>query len=125
MGRKAKIMSWIVENWSYIVLLGAVILVGYTAVAKFLALPRKDQEEKIAAFLLHAVTMAEKEFGSGTGRLKLSFVYNAFLEKFGWLALICPYEKFAALVEEVLKEARVLWEQNANIKQIVQGDTNE
>ena len=114
-------MTWLVENWTYIVLLGAVIMVCYVAITKFLSLPREEQEEKIAAFLLHAVTMAEKEFGSGTGRLKLSFVYNAFLEKFGWLALVFPYEKFEKLVDDVLEQARIMWEQNANIKQIVEG----
>ena len=115
-------MNWIAENWTYIVLLGAMVAVSYAAITRFLSLPRKDQEERIRAFLVHSVTMAEKEFGSKTGKLKLSSVYNDFLVKFGWLALVFPYEKFERLVDDVLVEARKMWEQNDQIKQIIEGE---
>ena len=118
-------MNWLIDNWTFIVLFFAIIFVAYHVISGFIRLPREEQEKRISAFLLHAVTMAEKEFGSGTGRLKLSAVYRAFVAEFGWLARIYPYDRFESLVTEVLKEARIMWEQNFNVKQIVSGDTNE
>ncbi|MFR6482019.1 MAG: hypothetical protein ACLUPD_10785 [Anaerotignum faecicola] len=41
-----------------------------------------EQREKVKEWLLLAVTEAEKELGSGTGQLKLRYVYDLFLRRF-------------------------------------------
>ena len=71
--------------------------------------------DKIRSWLLWAVTQAEKEFGSGTGKLKLAFVYDMFIAKFPKLQIIIPFKLFSALVDqaltvmkEMLKNERIL-----------------
>ena len=71
--------------------------------------------DKIRSWLLWAVTQAEKEFGSGTGKLKLAFVYDMFIAKFPKLQIVIPFKLFSALVDqaltvmkEMLKNERIL-----------------
>jgi len=58
--------------------------------------------DKIKSWLLWAVTQAEKEFGGGTGKLKLAYVYDMFIAKFPKLQAIIPFAVFSALVDEAL-----------------------
>ena len=43
------------------------------------ALPKEERTNIIKNWLLYAVAAAEKEFGSGTGKLKFAKVYNEFI----------------------------------------------
>lgn len=58
--------------------------------------------DKIRNWLLWAVIQAEKEFGGGTGKLKLAMVYDMFIAKFPKLQTIIPYTLYSALVDEAL-----------------------
>ena len=58
--------------------------------------------DKIRNWLLWAVIQAEKEFGGGTGKLKLAMVYDMFIAKFPKLQTIIPYALYSALVDEAL-----------------------
>lgn len=78
----------------------AVIVVAVIALA--VAAYKLFGIDKIKSWLLWAVTQAEKEFGSGTGKLKLAFVYDMFIAKFPKLQIIVPYKLFSALVDEAL-----------------------
>lgn len=62
--------------------------------------------DKVKSWLLWGVTTAEKEFGSGTGKLKLAMVYDMFIEKFPKLQAIIPYWLFSKLVDIALIEMR-------------------
>ena len=62
--------------------------------------------DKVKSWLLWGVTTAEKEFGSGTGKLKLAMVYDMFIEKFPGLQAIIPYWLFSKLVDIALIEMR-------------------
>jgi hypothetical protein len=75
--------------------------------------------KQIKAWLLWAVTQAEAELGSGTGKLKLSMVYGAFVEKFTWLAKLIPLSTFSGLVDSVLGEMHRLVSSNAAVEEIV------
>ena len=88
-------------------------------VLNFIKLPKNQQLEKVKQWLLIAVTEAEKALGSGTGRLKLSYVYHLFVTKFPWLAKVIPFETFSNLVDEVLEDMRKLIEANPNVNEYV------
>ena len=78
-------MEFIVENW-YVIVTGIVFIVGgVMAVLRWRNLSTDKKYEQIRGWLLQAVLGAEREFGSGTGKLKLSSVYDKFCERFlGW-----------------------------------------
>ena len=62
--------------------------------------------DKVQSWLLWAVTQAEGEFGSGTGKLKLAMVYDLFIAKFPKLQAVIPYRLFSQLVDKALDAMR-------------------
>ena len=97
-------MQFLIDNWVSLLLCILSIAVLIVSVLNFMKLPKNQQLEKVKQWLLIAVTEAEKALGSGTGRLKLSYVYDLFVTKFPWLAKIIPFETFSTLVDEVLED---------------------
>lgn len=113
-------MNWLIENWSMLVVLGAIIGCITIAIYKWLG---KTKEQKIANlkyWLLYAVTMAEKELGSGTGVLKLRDAYGKAIEKFPWIVGVITFEDFSEYVDDALEQMRHLLETNDKIKEIVE-----
>ena len=80
--------------WIALIIIGAVLIL--------VALYKLFGIDKIRSWLLWAVTRAEREFGSGTGKLKLAFVYDLFIAKFPKLQIIVPFKLFSALVDQAL-----------------------
>lgn len=117
-------MNYIIDYW-YIVIgflcLGVVI--GVKAYNFFQA-PSNEQKENVRSWLLGIVTEAEKKFGSGTGKLKLSWVYDAFLTKFPWLATVISFDIFTTLVDSALIEMRAMLSQNKAVQEYVGGTEN-
>lgn len=62
--------------------------------------------DKIKSWLVWACTAAEAHYGGGTGKLKLSYVYDAFISKFPKLQIIIPFALFSHLVDEALNVMR-------------------
>ena len=118
-------MNWIVNNRYVIVGVIAVIAGAVVALIKFLQLPREQQIQKVLEWLLGAVTDAEKELGSGTGKLKLAKVYDQFIDKFFWLAEKVSFGKFSELVDEALKEMKHLIDTNPSVAAYVAGGEQE
>ncbi len=118
-------MEFIVNNWALIVALIAAVVAAVFYVVKFKNLPTAAQIAKVKEWLLYAVTMAEKELGGGTGKLKLRYVYDLFLTKFTWLAKVISFEQFSALVDEALEEMKKLLANNEAVKEIVNSDKEE
>ena len=112
-------MQFLIDNWSSLLVCILSIALIILSVLNFIRLPKNKQLEKVKQWLLIAVTEAEKALGSGTGRLKLSYVYDLFVTKFPWLAKIVPFETFSNLVDEVLEDMRKLIEANPNINEYV------
>ena len=112
-------MQFLIDNWVPLLLCVLSIAVLIVLVLNFIKLPKNQQLEKVKQWLLIAVTEAEKALGSGTGRLKLSYVYDLFVTKFPWLAKIVPFETFSTLVDEVLEDMRKLIEANPNVNEYV------
>jgi len=112
-------MKFIAENW-YILLLGmAAAAVVICLIVKFFKIPHESQITKIKEWLLYAVTEAEKELGSGTGQLKLRYVYDMFVTKFPYLVKFVSFEYFSFLVDEVLVKFKELFKNNTAVKQYV------
>lgn len=113
-------MNIVCEYWMVLIAALAIIGWGVTGIASFTQMPTTQQLAKVEEWLVYAVTLAEKELGSGTGKLKLRMVYDMFLERFPWLAKVVTFNEFTKLVEYALGEAKVLWETNLSVKNIVE-----
>lgn len=118
-------MNFIMGNWAIIIAAVAILAAIALSVAYFAALPTQEQISKVKEWLLYAVTMAEKELGSGTGKLKLRYVYDLFLSKFNWLAKVITFEYFSMLVDEALDEMKELLKTNKEVQAIVESNKEQ
>lgn len=108
-------MKWVIDNWSLLVIMVCVLIVAGLRIFKFSQMPTDAQIAKIKEWLLYAVIAAEKEFKNGTGALKLRYVYDLFVQRFGDVAAMIPFEVFAAWVDDALVNMRHLLETNKDI----------
>lgn len=99
-------MDWLINNWYYIVFFILVILICIYGC----------MTEKVKEWLKYAVTLAEKELGSGTGQLKLRQVYDWFVDTFPVFSKILPFAIFSKMVDGALEWLRIELEKNNNIK---------
>lgn len=114
-----RIMEWVTANWFLVIALMATGISIGTAIYKIGVLPTERQLKKVREWLLYAVTMAEKELGAGTGKLKLRYVYSWFVTTFPWLAKVISFETFSDMVEETLEEMKSLLKTNMNVETYV------
>lgn len=110
------IITYKTEILSLILLLLAIIVF----ISNFAILSKGEKLQQIQGWLLGAVTLAEKEFGSGTGKIKLSSVYDKFVERFPWFAKALTFEEFSKYVDIALVEMRRLLATNKKISDIVE-----
>lgn len=98
-------MEWLVDNWSLLVVLVCAIGGVVFGCKKFAQSGKTNQLKKVKEWLLFACVEAERDFGSGKGQLKLRYVYDMFVEKFGVIKYIVTFEEFSKMVDEVLESA--------------------
>lgn len=115
-------MEWIVNYWPLLTALVAILAVIIFAIYKFTKQPRPEQLAKVREWLLYAVTAAEKEFGSGTGQIKLRYVYDKFITKFPYLTTVISFELFSNLVDEALVKFKEILETNNKIQKYVENN---
>lgn len=114
-------MQFIIDHW-FMILAGIILIANAVFdVYKFYVMPREEQIEKLRGWLLQAVILAEAEFGSKTGQLKLSAVYAKFCKEMPWLAQLISFERFAELVDEALERMRNILSTNKCIAAVVDG----
>ena len=82
---------------------------------KFIKKSKAQKIQMVKDWLLYAVAIAERELGSGTGRIKLGQVYEQFLLVFPQLQRLISFDTFAKLVDDVLVEFGELIEENVVI----------
>jgi len=102
------VLELLIANWQ--IILGALIIIS-AAICTFIRFNRKSVKEQIAQvkeWLLYAVMAAEKELGSGTGAMKLRYVYDMFIVKFPLLVALIPFSTFSEFVDEALDEFKKL-----------------
>ena len=78
------------------------------------------RHQSFKAWLLWGVSQAEEYFGSGTGQLKLHYVYNLAVEKYPMFAKIIPFTVFTWLVDKALAQMRRWIIENEQIASILQ-----
>lgn len=100
-------------------LLIAFVLIFY--IYKFIKMSKEQRFNKVKEWLLYAVVQAQKGFGSGTGKIKLRYVYDKFLTKFPVISKMISFEKFSQLVDEALEKMKMLLESNNKIKEYIIG----
>ena len=108
-------MNWIINNWSLLVVIIACFAVTTVYLKKFKDMPTDEQIARVKEWLLYAVLQAEAEFGSGTGKLKLHYVYDLFVQRFPSLVELISFDMFSWLVDEVLEEMRKILDTNLDI----------
>lgn len=114
-------MNFIVTYWEVIAALLSIAAVTIISVIKFFNKSNAEQLAKVKEWLLFAVTNAEKDFGGGTGKIKLRYVYDLFVTRFPSTAKIITFEEFSNLVDESLKEMNNLLSANNAIQNYVGG----
>ena len=96
--------EFIHEYWYLVIAIIAIISMASITIYNWFKLPDNEQIEQVKQWLLYAVAKAEKELGSGTGQIKLRYVYNMFIAKFPAVALFVTFEELSNLVDEALQE---------------------
>lgn len=103
-----ELLDFILQNWDSILGALAIIIVAVLAVVK--------QEKAVIFKMLYAlVTEAEKQYGSGTGELKLSSVIAQIYEKAPAAVKVIPVSTLQSWVEEALEMAKEKWAKNTNV----------
>lgn len=95
-------MMVLLENIDLLIVIILLILSVFISIRNFLVIPSQKRQEKILLWMIHNVEMAEKIYGSKTGKLKLAYVYQQFLERFGILGLFMSQEVFETLVNRAI-----------------------
>lgn len=108
-------MSWLVENWVLIVVALAIVVAVISFLFTFKKLPTGKQLEAVKSWLLYWVLKAEASLGGGTGKIKLAMVYDAFVQRYPWLAKVISYETFSLLVDEALDTMREMLQANPKL----------
>lgn len=80
-------------------------------------------------WLVWAVSEAEKVLGSGTGQLKLRYVYDMAVLRFPILAKIIPFKLFSGMVDAALKVMNDMIKNNTSIAEAItnqiEGETDD
>lgn len=117
-------VQYLIQSW-YVLLMVLVTIGGCTSlVVFFINQPSEKKLAQLREWLLWAVVQAEKEWGGGTGQLKLLYVYDLFLIRFPLLARVISFTVFSDLVSQSLVHMRHLIQTNANIKTLIEGGGN-
>lgn len=109
----------ILVNWPLVIASVAVIVVAIISVLNFIQKPSDDQIQSVREWLLFACVQAERALGSGTGKLKLRYVYDMFLEKFPYIAKFLTFDTFSQYVDEALEKMKELLNTNERVKEYV------
>ena len=113
-------LNWILENW-YMVVAAISVLVGLgIATYKFVKLPKKEKFKKIKEVLLLWVTLAEKDYKSGMGIIKLRDVYDKFTSKYKIISIFISFERFSKWVDDALDKMREILEKNKDVSAFVE-----
>ena len=112
-------VEFLVNNWAVIIALAAMIVIVVIGIVAFFKKPSSEQMEQIKQWLLFAVTEAEKEFGSGTGQIKLRYVYDQFLKAFPAIASKISFESFSALVDMSLEKFKDILNTSTAVQEYV------
>lgn len=103
-------IEFLVANWCAILMATVTIFIVI-----FLAV--KGQTKALEGILFALVTQAEKEFGGGTGELKLATVIKWAYEKLPpWARVFITVERLTNMINQAVETAKEKWDNNPAIK---------
>ena len=92
------------------------IIVAIVLIAIILIVLAIKQPKKVREWLLYAVTLAEKDLGGGTGKIKLRKVYDMFVDKYPIISFFVSFETFSKWVDVALDTMNEMLKDNKNLK---------
>lgn len=108
-----EVIKFWIANWDSLLVVAAFCLIC-------IALLKRGQTKKLQTILFNLVTQAEREFGSGTGKLKFAAVSDWIYQRLPLiLKLLFTQEDINGMIESALEEAKKQWGTNENLKEIV------
>lgn len=119
------ILEFIRDYWFVIIAFIGVVSFVSIKIYNWFKQPSSKQKEQIKQWLIFAVAKAEAELGTGTGQLKLSKVYDMFIEKFPAIALFVSFEDFSVMVDEALNKLEEIMKDNQNIQDVIESNRLE
>ena len=81
------------------------------------------EKKAVKNWLVWAVSQAEAQLGSGTGKLKLRYVYDSFIKQFPMFSRLITFETFSGWVDVSLVTMKEYIETNPAIANVIEGDT--
>ena len=104
-----KIIAFLLANWDS-------VLVVLAFLALIVVLIKRGETAVLNRILFSLVTKAEKEFGGGTGKLKLAAVSDWIYQRIpAVLKLLFSEKDIEKLIESALEEAKKAWGTNGNL----------
>lgn len=108
-----EVIKFWVENWDSLLVVVAFCLIC-------IALVKRGQTKKLQTILFNLVTQAEREFGSGTGKLKFAAVSDWVYQRLPLiLKVLFTQEDIDKMIESALEEAKKQWGANKNLQEVV------
>lgn len=103
----------------------AIVLIAIVVIAIVLIVLAIKQPKKVKEWLLYAVTLAEKDLGGGTGKIKLRKVYDMFVEKYPVISFLVSFETFSKWVDVALDKMNEMLKENKALKAYVDDEEAE
>lgn len=113
-------MELLIQYWDLILALLALLVFAVVLAVKFIKNPKSTQMQKVKEWLVYACIEAEKSLKTGTGQVKLRYVYDLFLIRFKWMSRLISFETFSSMVDVALVEVRKILETNEKVKEYVE-----
>lgn len=112
-------MQRFLENLPMISICLAMFSVILMCVYNIIQMPSAKRKQMLIEWLKLAVVEAEKALGSGTGQLKLRYVYEKAVTQFPWVIKMITFEQFAVYVDEALEWMNKQLESNKAVDRYV------
>ena len=111
------IIQFLFANWGS-------VLVILAFLALIVVLVKRGETKVLNKVLFSLVTQAEKQFGGGTGKLKLAAVSDWIYQRIpAVLKLLFSEKDIESMIETALEEAKKAWGNNENIAAYIEPTT--
>ena len=111
------IIQFLFANWDS-------VLVILAFLALIVVLVKRGETKVLNKVLFSLVTQAEKQFGGGTGKLKLAAVSDWIYQRIpAVLKLLFSEKDIESMIETALEEAKKAWGNNENIAAYIEPTT--
>ena len=113
------ILQFLLANWD-----SGLVVIAFLAL--IVVLIKHGEKKVLNKVLFSLVTQAEKQFGGGTGKLKLAAVSDWIYQRIpSVLKLLFSERDIEKMIETALEEAKKAWGNNEKLKECVETPTAE